>query len=405
MVAALIVLMVVSGFFSGSEAAFFSLTGRDRRRLAKKSAGGRLVDSMLEDPERLLSAILFWNLLVNMLYFAIVAILATEVDRPGVLTMIALVAIIFFSEMLPKSFAVIRPGPIAIAAVVPLRIATAVVSPVLPVVKSLNAAAGRLIWPTFEPEPELRTDDLRRAIELGTGDLKMMRRQREAMQSIIDLAETRVDEIMRPRSKLAIASMPLSIESVPQPLPPGGYLMVVPSAEAIDDAPTGSLAVRSLRPSAWDHLRDSVKPVLYVPWTAKAAHVFDRLEAADRDVAVVVDEFGDMMGATSVDDILRGVLASRARIDEASDQIQRIGAEHYKLHGSTGLGTLARRLEVDLPGDRPATVAGHLQRHNARLPRVGDVAPLDQYELVVTEETDDGVWIEVWRGPDAEETS
>ena len=72
------------------------------------------------------------------------------------------------------------------------------------------------------------------------------------------------------------------------------------------------------------------------------------------------------------------------------------------MHGSTGLGTLARRLEVELPEDRPATVAGHLQRHNERLPRVGDVAPLDQYELVVTEDTEDGVWIEVWRGPDAE---
>ncbi len=405
MLVALLLLMIVSGFFSGSEAAFFSLTARDRRRLVKKSAGGRMVDAMLGDPERLLSAILFWNLLVNMLYFAIVAILATEVDRPGVLTMIALVAIIFFSEMLPKSFAVIRPGPIAIASVVPLRVALAVVSPVLPVVKHLNAAAGRLIWPTFEPEPELRTDDLRRAIDLGTGDLKMMRRQREALQSIIDLAEIRVDEIMRPRSKLAFAAMPLSLESVPQPLPPGGYLMVAPSTDRIEEPPTGSLAVRSLRPSAWDHLHDSIKPVLYVPWSARAAHVFDKLEAADRDVAVVVDEFGDMMGATSVDDILRGVLASRARIDEASDQIQRLGADHYKLHGSTGLGTLARRLDVDLPDDRPATVAGHLQRHNARLPRVGDVAPLDKFELVVIEEADDGVWIEVWRGPDAENPS
>ena len=55
-----------------------------------------------------------------------------------------------------------------------------------------------------------------------------MRRQREAMQSIIDLAETRVDEIMRPRSKLVVAAMPLTIDSIPQPLPPGGYLMVAP---------------------------------------------------------------------------------------------------------------------------------------------------------------------------------
>ena len=154
---ALVVLMVVSGFFSGSEAAFFSLTGRDRRRLSRGSAGGRLVDAMLVDPERLLSAILFWNLLVNMLYFAIVAILATEVDRPGVLTMIALVAIIFFSEMLPKSFAVIRPVPVAIAAVVPLGVATAIVSPGAAGRQSgQTAAAGRLIWPSFEPEPELR---------------------------------------------------------------------------------------------------------------------------------------------------------------------------------------------------------------------------------------------------------
>ena len=124
----MIVLMFLSAFFSGAEAALFSLSGRDRRALARGPLGGRVAIKLLEDPESLLSTVLFWNLLINMTYFAIAAIIGAKLEPKGPavvagFTLLSLVAIIFFSEMLPKSVAVLSPRRISRLAGPPLVVA------------------------------------------------------------------------------------------------------------------------------------------------------------------------------------------------------------------------------------------------------------------------------------------
>ncbi len=143
------VLILFSALFSGSEAALFSLQNRGRRQLARSGVGGRLAAGLLQQPERLLSAILFWNLLINMTYFAITAIIGGRLEAdpnagPSVavpFTVASLVAIIFFSEMLPKSVAVMAPLRFSIVVGPPLAMAVKVVDPLLPVVRTSNVLA------------------------------------------------------------------------------------------------------------------------------------------------------------------------------------------------------------------------------------------------------------------------
>jgi len=400
-VAAMFVLIFASGLFSGSEAALFSLRDRDLRRLGRGGPAGRIVHALLQDPERLLSTILFWNLLINMIYFALVAIVAQRLTWATWFTGLSLLAIIFFSEMLPKSIAVMTPQRIAPAVGVPMSVAVAIVRPILPLVKWSNVAASRLIWPSFEPEPEIDLADIERAIDLGTDDALLLRRERAAFRSLVGMAEMRVDELMRPRSKLTIATPPLESTLLSDGSPPGGYLMVADPNDETGQTLIGSIAVRSLRPNQVDDLSLVIESVLYVPWTARVSQVFDQLDESDNHVAVVVNEYGDLVGALSADDILRSVLASTDRQDRAEDQIKQIGANHYRMPGSTSLRSLAKLLNAELPEERTATVAGHLQRNNERVPRVGDVAPLPPYELVVADEDDEDIWIEAWLGPES----
>ncbi|MEM6981202.1 MAG: CNNM domain-containing protein [Planctomycetota bacterium] len=397
----MLVLMAASGLFSGSEAALFSLRDRDRKRLARSRGAGRIAGRLLADPEQLLSAILFWNLLINMIYFAIVAIVSKDLSRPGLFTLAGLVSIIFFCEMLPKSLAVMTPLRISLLVALPMAAAVTLVRPVLPIVRWANHAASRLIWPTFQPEPEIELSDIERAIDLSTDDALLLRRERLVLQSLIGMADTRVDELMRPRSRLMMAPKPLDDFQLSQQTPPGGYLLVVEDTESGENENiVGSVALRLLRPSQWEDLGDAIERVVHVPWSARVAQVFDQLDAEDVNVAVVVNEFGEVLGALSVDDILRGVLASRDQADKAEDQIQTIGSDHFRMPGSTSLRALSRVLNVNLPDERAATVAGHFQRHNERVPRVGDVAPLSPFELVVTDQSDDQIWIEAWRVQD-----
>ena len=394
-------LILLSAFFSGSEAALFSLSARDRKLLSRGGIGGRVATALLSNPERLLSAILFWNLLINMTYFAIAAILGSRLESDPdagrsaaiAFTAVSLLTIIFFSEMLPKSFAVLVPVRLSMLIAVPLDITVRTVGPAIPMVTRANAAVSRLIWPSFSPEPEIDLADIERAIELGTDDAALLQRERMALRSLVQTAETRVSEWMRPRSKLWLGSEPIHRRLVLEGGIQSGYLMVLDvNQEMISKA----IGLRSLRPSQMDDLGEAAEPVIYVPWSAMVSQVLDQLNDEDRAVAVVVNEFGELMGAITIDDILERVLAPRKQdelIGEAS--IQELGENRYRVWGLVSIRQLAKYLGIDVDGEGVTTVAGYVGRKNERFARPGDSAVMGPYGLTVTEESDESVWIEV----------
>ena len=402
-------LILLSELFSGSEAALFSLNGRSRKSLDRAGVGGRIASRLLQDPERLLSAILFWNLLINMTYFAIAAIVGGKLElNPAAgrltavtFTVLSLLTIIFFSEMLPKSLAVLAPMRLSVMVGPPLAAAVRLVSPLLPLVTVTNLAVSRLIWPNFKTEPEIDLADIERAIELGTDDAALLQRERIALRGLVEMAETRVSELMRPRNKLDLSIGPLDRSAIADGMPAGGYLL----ATGQDGMVVQAVGVRMLRPSQLDNMAGAAEPVIYAPWSALVSQVLDQLNEEDRSVAVVVDEFGEMVGAVTIDDILRRVLAP---IDDegllGESAIQQIGNDHYRVASTLSVRSLAKRLGIEVTGEGFTTVAGFIQRHNERLPRPGDNAAMGRFNLTVMELQDDQIlWINVQSASDEAE--
>ncbi|MCO8120335.1 CNNM domain-containing protein [Stieleria sp. TO1_6] len=409
----MLVLILLSALFSGSEAALFSLTPRHRRQLSRSGVGGRIADRLLADSERLLSAILFWNLLINMTYFAIASIVAGKLESSVaggtsvavLFTAISLLTIIFFSEMLPKSIAVLSPVQASILIAGPLSVAVRVVSPLLPLIKTANMLASRLLWPSFVPENEIDLADIERAVELSTHDAALLQRERMALRSLVEIAETRASELMRPRSKLQLVETPIDRQILFAQTPPGGYAMITDQA---GERIIGALGVRMLRPSQLDDVEQLVEPVIYVPWSAPVARVLDQLTENDLSVAVVVDEYGDAIGALSTDRIFRRMLGpEHHQFEELPNAIaiEQVDRDRYRVLGSVSVRQLAKHLQVAIPDESVATVAGFIQRQNERLPRIGDQAPLGDCWLTVVEESEGGLWIEVQRRGDDDDDS
>lgn len=402
------VLVLFSALFSGSEAALFSLNHRARKSLGRGGKGSRLAAELLENPERLLSAILFWNLLINMTYFAIAAIVGGKLEvheagGPSVafgFTAVSLLAIIFFSEMLPKSLAVIAPLKISAFVGPPLVVAVRVVSPILPLVSKTNMVASRLIWPSFEPEPEIDLSDIERAIELGTDDAALLQRERMALRGLVEIAETRVSELMRPRNKLWTRSDVCEASTLTDGIPNNGYLMLTNQR---GDMIVKAIGMRTLRPSQLDDLDSACEPVIYVPWSAFVSQVLDQLTAENRSVAVVVNEFGELAGALSLDDILHFVFAPRSDDDFAGAwSVQELGEGRFRVSGSVSVRSLSKRLGLETSGEGITTLAGYVQRHNGRFPRLGDTAGLGPFQLRVAGLTDEGLLIDIAPDPQRE---
>ena len=231
---AMLLLIALSAFFSASEAALFYLDWSDRRALATGNRAQRIAERLLHDPDRLLSAVLFWNLTVNITYFALGSIVGLRIDQhatapPSAVALFAagsLLLIIFVSEMMPKTVAVMQRRWLAGAVGIPLTAAVAALDPMMPVLRGINLYSRRLVWPHLSAEAPLEFEDLERAIELSTEDSELVAQEQTVLRNIVYLSDLQVREWMRPRNMYRPFRPPISRADLGGNALPGGYLLV-----------------------------------------------------------------------------------------------------------------------------------------------------------------------------------
>lgn len=389
---AMAILICCSAFFSASEAALFYLRPADRRAMRAGSAPERLAARLLRDPDRLLSAVLFWNLVINITYFAISSICAIRIEQKNAMSgswaigfaLVSLLAIIFFSEMMPKTIAVLKPKILARNVAIPLAVAVRVVSPILPILRTINLISRRLIWPGFKQEQHMEIADLERAISLSGEDANLIKQEQTVLQNVVQLSDIRVDEWMRPLPQLQIHKPPVRIEDLDGNLPPSGYLLFT---EVDSDEIEKALHVNELIDlSSAQAIDPSAEPVLYLPWCATVADALESMSKLDREVTAVVNEYGDTIGVLTVEDILESVFSySPSRTQRVLDQdpMEQIAPGRWKISGLMSLKRLARNLEVDYPETHSVTVAGVIQEELQRVAEKGDFCTFGPFRFKV----------------------
>jgi CBS domain containing-hemolysin-like protein len=377
-VAAMGTLVLGSAFFSSSEAALFYLNRHERRRLAAGNRAQRIAAGLLADPDRLLTAVLFWNLMVNITYFTIASITSIELEtqgraaEAGAFAIGSLLTIIVFSEMLPKSLAVLKPRAVATLVGVPLAATVRVLDPVLPLLRQVNLLSRRVLWPNFQPEPYLRIGDLERAVQLSTSDAALLKHEQAVLQSIVSLSEIRADELMRPRTQFLSFRPPVSLAHLGGRITPSGYLLVT---EPDSDEVAGAIALRSLSDVPSETLEKYAQPVVYVPWSTTVAEALEAMQRRRRQVAAVINEFGETIGILTFDDVLETIFSpTSSRSQRLLERVpfREVAPGVWHVTGITSLWRLVRHFGVERPPSKSVTVAGIVQEVLERLPNPGD---------------------------------
>ena len=396
------VLIVCSGFFSASEAALFYLQSRERREMKRSNlAGEKSALKLLADPDRLLSAVLFWNLVINVVYFAISSIVAIRIEKMPTLgstgawlfASATLLMIIFFSEMLPKTFAVLKPRLISRLVSVPLSVAVRVIDPLMPILQSANTISRRLLWPGFAAEPSMAVTDLERAIELSGADANVIKQEQAVLQNIVQLSTIRVEEWMRPRTQFESFQPPVALKDLGGAIPKSGYLLVTESG--------GGDIERAIRLDNQFQLSEqnidrTADPVLYLPWCATVADALEKMSQYDREVNVVVNEFGETIGILTIEDILETIFTySPSRTARLLDRpaIEQIEEGRWQVAGIMGMRQLAKRLDVEIPDPLSVTVRGIIQETLQRLAKTGDQCQWGPFQFDVVEVAQRGVML------------
>ena len=374
-----LVLLCLSAFFSASEAAYFSLPASFSRKLSRETAVEKRMLALLDNPNRLLTAILFWNLTVNMGFFAIASVISQKVGDTSwgttgssIFAAGALIVLIAGGELIPKSLGVINPPLFARLVSIPLSLAVRVIDPITPILRFFNEASRRLIWPGQKPENYLEIQDLQRAILLSTTDSQLVDQEQGVLQNILQLSEIRVDEWMRPKSDFETLPAPVSMRDLTSLERKSAYILLTdPSGNEI----VGTLSLNSLAWRDVSDLANQQQPILYIPWCATIASAWERFINEDRRIGVIVNEYGEVIGLLTIEDILEAAFDLQHRATDralARPEIQSITEWEWNVTGMTSLRRLERAIGTKLPDSRSLTVAGVLQDQLHRLAMPGD---------------------------------
>ena len=375
-------LIVASAFFSGAETA---LTAASRARMhSLETAGDRRaarVNAMMARRDRLIGALLIGNTLVNVLATALMtSLLLGLFGQAGVaiatLAMTGLLVIL--AEVLPKSWALSAPDRVARAVAPGVRAFVAVVGPVSSGINGLVRAMLSLFGVTLSRESAMLSahDELRGAVDLLHREGSVVKADRDRLDGVLDLEELEVSDIMVHRT----AMRAINVEDRPEvivraildspytrmPLWRGSIDNIVGLVHAKDLL--RALAEPDVKPENLDIVRIAQKP-WFVPDTTSLKDQLNAFLRRKMHFAVVVDEYGEVQGIVTLEDILEEIVGDIA--DEHDLEIQGVRAEadgSIVVDGAVPIRDLNRALDWNLPDEEATTIAGLVIHESMTIP-------------------------------------
>ncbi len=364
-------LLLLSACFSASETALFSLSPSERRR-----AGTRAL-RLLDDARALLVAILLGNLVINVLFFAFAARLAADGGARAELTfgLGALMTLILFGEVFPKSLALRARVALARVAAVPLFALVALTRPAQRAADLVLELTYRLIGKAGEREHGITTEQLSHALEHSAKQGVLLNAEAALLVGVAELQEIRVREIMTPRVDvpfLDLAETDHDEVVAAAVAARTGWLIVV---EDGPDRIAGKIRLRDLLTREGTPLRELVQPVEFVPEVATALHLLHFLRERRSAEAVVVDEWGGTAGLARLEDVFEEIVGE-LRVEGERDEapVRPLGGGRFQVVGSLSIrdwNELFGRRVVPVEFE---TVGGLVTALLERIPRVGDRA-------------------------------
>jgi Mg2+/Co2+ transporter CorB len=386
---ALVVLLGISAYFSACETA---MTGSSRARIyALASQGDRRasrVERMHEHMERVISTILFSNTFVNSVAASVTTLVFTKYfGSSGTMAVVASIcitaAIFIFSEVLPKTYAINNAERVALWVAPVLQWVVTITYPLTHLTQIIINSVLRLMGVRVEREPgaEESLEELRGAIDLHSESAEEIREAGAMLHSILDLDEVPVSDIMIHRRNMTMIDADLPPEQIVRQVLDSPHTRI-PLWRKDPDNIIGVLhakgLLRALHNNDWrlqgiDFVALSAKP-WFIPEGTTLLKQLEAFKTRREHFAIVVDEYGALMGVVTLEDILEEIVGDIA--DEHDMKVEGVVQEEegsYIVDGSVTLRDLNRELDWDLPDDRASTLAGLILYEARQIPLQGQV--------------------------------
>ena len=396
----LILLLVISGYFSGSETGMMSLNRYKLRHLANQGhRGAKRVEKLLSRPDRLIGLILIGNNLVNILASAIATILGMRLYgdmgvaiATGALTLVVLV----FAEVTPKTLATLYPERISFASSIVLQLLMKLLYPLVWFVNGITNGFLLLLGLRVDKsnDGKLSSDELRTVVNEAGGLIP--RRHQDMLLSILDLENVTVEDLMVPRNEIAAINVNDDWKSIVRQLSHSAHGRIVLYRDTIDEV-VGMLRVREAYRLMMDkndfskeNLLRAADEVYFIPEGTPLNIQLLKFQRNKERIGLIVDEYGDIQGLITLEDILEEIVGefTTSISPTLAEEITPQPDGSLMIEGSANIRDLNKSLNWGLPTDGPRTLNGLILEHLEDIPDSQLSIEVAGYQMEIIEVSD-----------------
>ncbi|KPA54713.1 HlyC/CorC family transporter [Photobacterium lucens] len=396
----LILMIILSAYFSSSETGMMALNRYKLRHMANQGhKGAKRVEKLLSRTDRLIGLILIGNNLVNILASAIATILGMRLYgdagvaiATGALTILILV----FAEVTPKTVAALYPERISYASSIVLNILMKVLYPLVWFVNGITSAFLFLLGlkSSDNTSSKLSSEELRTVVNEAGGLIP--RRHQDMLLSILDLENVTVEDLMVPRSEIAAINVNDDWKSIVRQLSHSAHGRIVLYRDNIDEV-VGMLRVREAYRLMMDkndfskeNLLRAADEVYFIPEGTPLNIQLLKFQRNKERIGLIVDEYGDIQGLITVEDILEEIVGefTTSIAPTLAEEITAQSDGSLMIEGSANIRDLNKSLNWKLPTDGPRTLNGLILEHLEYIPENQVSIMIADHKMEIVEVSD-----------------
>jgi Mg2+/Co2+ transporter CorB len=402
LIVTLIIMVLVSAYFSGSETGMMTLNRYKLRHQAKSGhRGARRVEKLLRRPDRLISLVLIGNNLVNILASALATIVGMRLYgdagvaiATGVLTFVVLV----FSEVLPKTIAALYPEKVAYPSSVLLGPLQYVMLPLVWLLNTITRILMRMVGMKTDGSinSALSKEELRTIVYESRNLIS--RRNQDMLLSVLDLEKVSVDDIMVPRNEIVGININDDWKSVARQLSHSPHGRIVLFRDSLDDC-VGMLRVRE----AWrmmtekefnkETLLRAADEIYYVPEGTPLNVQLVKFQRNKKKAGLVVDEYGDIKGLVTIEDILEEIVGdfTTSMSPSLAEEVMPQNDGSVLIEGSANVREINKAFNWNLPEEEARTINGMLLEALEEIPQMKTRIQIGHYDIDILDVQDNMV--------------
>lgn len=394
-------LLLLSAFFSSAETALMSLNRYRLKHLAQEGHAGAIrASQLLERPDRLIGLILLGNNFVNILASAIATVIGIKLwGENGIMiaTFALTIIVLLFAEVTPKTLAALHPERIAFPASFILKPLQFLLAPLVWFINLITNQLLKLLGVSSmdASASAINSEELRMAL-LEAGSM-IPQSHKEMLVSILDLEKITVDDVMVPRNEMEGLNINASLTEIMQQLSHCAFTRLPVYEDSIDQI----IGIIHLRKAVHlmaqgnlndKTLRDIIRQNYFIPESTPLNTQLINFQKHKRRTGLVVDEYGDIIGLVSLEDIFREIVGEFT-IDNLDTEREIHPQEDgsYLINGSINIRELNRELHWQLPTDGPKTINGLILEHLENIPSPGVSLRINNIVIEIVQTADNAI--------------